>query len=77
MQKVIHGQSKNWFEGLFALLLMKLLVDDLRSRSKDLINDTLTLHFRTTKANETGESTNKLKHLYANPFCTKYLSSKI
>ena len=59
MQKVPHGQSESWFEGLFASLFMKLSVntigrsdnvDDLLLRSMDWINDALTLHFHTTKA---------------------------
>ena len=40
-------------EGLFALLF---------------INDARTLHFHTTKADQTGMSTIKAMHLYANPF---------
>ena len=34
----------------------------------DWINDALTLHFYTTKADQTGKSTSKMKRLYANPF---------
>ena len=77
MQKVPHGRSESWFEGLFASLFVKLSVntigrsdnvDDLLLRSMDWINDALTLHFHTTKANQTGESTSKMKRLYANPF---------
>ena len=77
MQMVPHCRSESWFEGLFASHFMKLSVntisrtdnvDHLLFRSMDRINDALTPHFHTTKADQTGESRSKTKRLYANPF---------
>lgn len=66
-----------WNEGIFAGLFTKLSVntigrsdniDDLLYSNIDWVNDSMTIRFGTTKADQTGEKTSELKRIFSNPF---------
>jgi hypothetical protein len=71
------GKKHTYNEGIFGSLFTKLSVhtmgrsdnvDDILLKSFDFINDSLRVHFVTTKSDQTGERTSEFKRLYANPF---------
>lgn len=66
-----------WSEGIFAGLFTKLSVntigrsdniDDLLFSNIDWLDDSLTICFGTTKADQAGEKTSDVKRIFANPF---------
>jgi hypothetical protein len=66
-----------WSEGIFAGLFTKLSVntigrsdniDDLLFSNMDWLDDSLTICFGTTKADQAGEKTSDVKRIFANPF---------
>jgi hypothetical protein len=77
MKKKPVGRSQSWNEGLFASLFTKFSVntigrsdniDDILTQNMNWVNDSLTISFGTTKADQSGSRTSNIKRIYANPF---------